>query len=156
MRLNDALLGCILLVIAAIVAVASWGFPAVPGQDYGASSFPLLIAAGFAGCGVVLIRSGLRAGTPMIEWQDWTREPRHVVNLLAVVAAGVLWILAWEPLGFIVSTAVILFALLLRFRVGLGLAVALAIVAPVVMQYVFGNLLLVPLPWGLLAPIRWG
>lgn len=154
MRLNDAFLGCILLVLAAAVAIVAWGFPAVPGQDYGASTFPLLIAAGIAGCGLVLIRSGLQARGPLVEWQEWTRDSRHVVNVIGILAAIIVWILAWEPIGFMLTTAVLLFAMLRRFRVGWGMSLALAVVTPVVMQYLFGKLLLVPLPWGLLSPLR--
>lgn len=156
MRLNDALLGAILIVIAVALAVIARGFPAVPGQDYGASAFPTLIAAGFAGCGLVLIRQGLKEKAPLVVWRDWTRDHRHVVNVLAIIAATLFYIFAADRLGFILTTALILLALLRRFRVGWGTSVAIAVVIPVVMQYLFGNLLLVPLPWGVLAPIRWG
>ncbi|MBA3324114.1 MAG: tripartite tricarboxylate transporter TctB family protein [Rhodobacteraceae bacterium] len=156
MRLNDAVLGCIFLLVAVAVALTARGFPAVPGQDYGASSFPMLIAAGFAGCGLVLIRSGLRERTPLVEWRPWTRNSGLVVNVLAIIFAVVFYILVSAWLGFIPTTALILVALLRRFRVGWGTTLALAILAPLIMQYMFGNLLLVPLPWGLLAPIRWG
>lgn len=156
MRLNDAVLGCIFLLVAVAVALTARGFPAVPGQDYGASSFPMLIAAGFAGCGLVLIRSGLRERTPLVEWRPWTRNSGLVVNVLAIIFAVVFYILVSAWLGFIPTTALILVALLRRFRVGWGTTLALAILAPLMMQYMFGNLLLVPLPWGLLAPIRWG
>ncbi len=156
MRLNDALLGSLLLVLAAVVAFVAHGFPAVPGQDYGASTFPTLIAAGFAGCGLVLIRSGLRERGPMVVFRDWTRDPRLAINVVLIAVAVVFYILVSARLGFIVTMALILLALLRRFAVGWGLSIALAIAAPIVMQYLFGNLLLVPLPWGLLAPIRWG
>lgn len=156
MRLNDALLGAILIVIAAVLAIVARGFPAVPGQDYGASAFPTLIAVGFAGCGVVLIRQGLREKAPLVVWRDWTRDRRHIVNVLSIVAATLFYIFLSERLGFILTTAIILLALLLRFRVRPVTAVAVAIGIPIVMQYLFGNLLLVPLPWGVLAPIRWG
>lgn len=156
MRLNDALLGCIFLALAAVVAFVARGFPAVPGQDYGASTFPVLIAAGFAGCGLVLIRSGLREGAPLVEWRPWTRDGGLAINVLAIILAVVFYILVSGWLGFILTTAIILVALLRRFSVGWGTTVALAILVPLVMQYLFGNLLLVPLPWGLLAPIRWG
>lgn len=155
MRLNDALLGALLLVLAAVLAVVARGFPAVPGQDYGASAFPTLIAAGFAGCGLVLIRQGMKEKAPLVIWRDWTRDHRHVVNVLAIIAAVLFYILFAGWLGFMVTTALILLALFRRFRVGWGLSLAIAIVMPPVMQYLFGNLLLVPLPWGLLAPIRW-
>lgn len=156
MRLNDALLGAILLVVAAVLGYVARGFPAVPGQDYGASAFPTLIAVGFAGCGLVLIRQGLKEKAPLVIWRDWTRDHRHVVNVLSIIAATLFYIFVADRLGFILTTATLLLALLLRFRVRWTTAVAIAVAIPVIMQYLFGNLLLVPLPWGLLAPIRWG
>jgi len=87
MHLNDALLGSLLLFLAAALAVIARGFHAVPGQDYGASAFPTLIAAGFAGCGLVLIRSGLKERAPLVAFRDWTRSPSRVVDVLATIAA---------------------------------------------------------------------
>jgi putative tricarboxylic transport membrane protein len=156
MRLNDALLGSLLLVLAAALAAIARTFPPVPGQDYGASAFPTLVAAGFAGCGLVLIRSGLRERAPLVVFRDWTRSPSRVIDVLATIAAVVFYIFAAEPLGFIPTTALILLALLRRFGVGWAASLAIAIATPLVMQFLFGRLLLVPLPWGLLAPIRWG
>lgn len=156
MRLNDALLGGILIVIAIALAVIARGFPPVPGQDYGAAAFPTLIAVGFAGCGLVLIRQGMKEKAPLVVWREWTRDHRHVLNVLLIIAATVFYIVVAGRLGFMPTTALILVALLRRFRVAWGTSIALAVVVPVVMQYLFGNLLLVPLPWGVLAPVRWG
>jgi putative tricarboxylic transport membrane protein len=155
MRLNDALLGGLLIVLAAALAFVARGFPAVPGQDYGAAAFPTLIAAGFAGCGLVLIGSGLKHRAPLVEWHEWTRHPRRGINIAAIVGAVIFYILAVDRLGFILTMALILVALLRRFGTGWGLSLALAIAVPIVMQYLFGTLLLVPLPWGPLAPFRW-
>jgi putative tricarboxylic transport membrane protein len=156
MRLNDALLGSLLLLLAAALAVVARTFPPVPGQDYGAGAFPTLIALGFAGCGLVLIRSGLKERAPLVVFRDWTRTPSRVIDVIATIAAVLFYILAAEPLGFIPTTALILLALLRRFGVGWGASVAIAVATPLVMQFLFGRLLLVPLPWGLLAPVRWG
>jgi putative tricarboxylic transport membrane protein len=155
MRLNDAVLGCLLLLLAGGIAVVARTFPPVPGQDYGAAAFPLLIAAGFAGCGLVLVASGLRARAPFVVWRDWTRDRGRRLDVLAVIAGIVFYILTAGTLGFIPTMTLVLLVLLRRFGVGWGPSLALAVVAPLVMQYLFGSLLLVPLPWGLLAPVRW-
>ncbi len=155
MRLNDAVLGALLLVFAAGLALASRGFPSVPGQDYGASAFPTLIALGFALCGIVLVVSGLKARMPVVVWTDWARDRTGRVNVLATIAAVVFYILAADWLGFIPAMTLILVALLRRFGVGWAATIVVAILTPLLMQYLFGSLLLVPLPWGVLAPIRW-
>ena len=156
MRFNDAVLGSVLIVFAAALATYSRTFPDIPGQQYGASVFPTLIALGLAGSGAMLVVSGLRQHAPLVVWADWARERHGVRNVVIVILLVIFYIVASRRLGFILTTALLLLALLLRFRVRWTTAVAIAIVIPVIMQYLFGNLLLVPLPWGLLAPIRWG
>ena len=155
MRLHDSLLGSLLLVLSGALAFLSRGFPAVPGQDYGASAFPTLIAVGFAFCGLVLVASGVRQNVPLVTWQAWTRTRSGVVNVLATIGAVVFYMLAENTLGFILTMAIVLLALLRLFRVGWLPSVLTAVVVPIVMQYVFGRLLSVPLPWGLLSPVRW-
>lgn len=155
MRLNDAVLGALLILIAAGLAFASRNFPAVPGQDYGASAFPTLIALGFAFCGIVLVVSGLKARMPVVVWADWARDRTGRVNVLATIAAVIFYILVADWLGFIPTMTLILVALLRRFGVGWAATIVVAILTPLVMQYLFGSILLVPLPWGVLAPIRW-
>lgn len=155
MRLNDALLGLILLVFAGGLGFVARDFPSVPGQDYGASAFPTLIAVGFAGCGLVLIASGLRARTPLVTWHDWVRSPSGRINVLAIMASVVFYVAAADVLGFMLAMALILLVLLRLFGVGWGVAMAASLATPVAMQYLFGSLLLVPLPWGFLAPVRW-
>jgi putative tricarboxylic transport membrane protein len=156
MRLNDGLLGLLLLLVAAAMAYASSGFPAVPGQQYGASAFPTIIALGFGGCGVSLIASSLRTrDAPWLEWSEWARSPRGRINVLATVAAIVFYVVAARTLGFMPTMALILLVLLRLFGVGWTWTLLLAVAAPVAMQYLFGRLLLVPLPWGVLSPVRW-
>ena len=155
MRLNDALLGAILIVLAGLLAWHAQSFPSVPGQQIGAAAFPTLIAGGFGLCGVVLLASGLRQGGAWVVRSDWTRDGWAVASVLAVVGAVVFYLLAARGLGFIPTMALILLALQRLFGVGWGVAVAVALVVPPGMQYLFGTLLLVPLPWGLLEPLRW-
>lgn len=154
MRLNDALLGILLLGLAAALYTGSRGFPDIPGQRYGAALFPTIIAIGFLGCGLVLIASGLRARARLVTFGDWARDPRGLVNVLATIGAIVLYIALSDRLGFVPTLAPILVVLLRLFGVGWALSIALAILVPIGMHWLFGRLLLVPLPWGILAPWR--
>ena len=60
MRVNDAIIGAVLIALAAALAFWSQSFPDIPGQQYGAAVFPTLIAVGLPGSGVLLIVSGMR------------------------------------------------------------------------------------------------
>lgn len=155
MRLNDAVLGVILLVMGAALAYASRDFPAVRGQEYGADVFPTLVAIGFAICGVILVFSGLRHRRPALEWADWARERHGVRNVMIVIGGVVFYILFSRQLGFLFTMGPLLLVLLRLFDVGWVMSIAVAAIASLAILYVFGSLLYVPLPWGVLAPVRW-
>lgn len=151
MRVNDALLGGVLLVFAAILAIWAQTFPAIPGQDYGAAAFPTVIAAGFAACAVVLIARGVRTGGPMIVLSDWVRARHGLRNVAITIAAVVFYILAAGHLGFTPTMAVVLLVLLRMLGVGWVASVAVAVPAAFVIQRLFVGMLYVPLPRGPLA-----
>ena len=81
MRVNDALLGALLIALAVALALYAQTFPNVPGQEYGAAVFPTLVAIGLLGSGALLVRSGLRSRAPAIAWADWARERHGVRNV---------------------------------------------------------------------------
>jgi len=155
MRLNDAVLGVLLLAMGATLAYASSGFPAIRGQPYGANVFPTLVAIGFALCGVILVFSGLRQRRPAIEWADWARERHGVRNVLIVIGGVIFYILFSRRLGFLFTMGPLLLVLLRLFDVGWIMSIVVAVIVSLVILYVFGSLLYVPLPWGVLAPVRW-
>lgn len=155
MRLNDAIIGGALIVLAVALAFWSRSFPDIPGQQYGAAVFPTLIAAGLAGSGILLIASGIRRRAPLVAWAEWARERHGLRNVVVTVAAILFYIVAADTLGFIPTMAPILLVMFRLLRVGWLKSVALAIVVTVVIHYLFVNQLYVPLPWGLLEPVRW-
>lgn len=155
MRLNDAITGAALLVLAAALAFWSQGFPDIPGQQYGAAVFPTLIAAGLAGSGVLLIASGMRRGGPAVAWADWARERHGSRNVVVTIAAILFYILAADTVGFIPTMAPILLVMLRLLGVGWLTSIALSILVTLLIHTLFVKQLYVPLPWGLLAPVRW-
>ena len=155
MRLNDAATGAVLLLFAAALAIWSQSFPPIPGQQYGAAVFPTLVAFGLAGCGALMIVSGIRQGGPIVAWADWARERHGVRNVAVTVAAVLFYIVAADTLGFLPTMALILLIMFRLLGVGWLAAIALAVGVALFVQYLFGSLLYVPLPWGVLAPWRW-
>jgi putative tricarboxylic transport membrane protein len=155
-RVNDAVIGVVLVLFALAMIVYTRTFPAMPGQDYGPALFPTLIGLGFIVTGVILIVSGLRRRRvePLFGGGEWLRSGPHIINFLAVVGGLLLYIVASDWLGFILTSLLLLFVWLVLFRGGKpisSLAIALAVTLAV--NYAFSQLLLVPLPLGLLQPL---
>ena len=152
MRINDAVIGALLIAFAAVMIHHTGTFPSFPGQKYGPALFPTLIGLGFIGTGAVLIWRGVRerAGTPWIEFAPWTREPHRLGGFVLVLASIIAYILAAESIGFLAVCFVILFVLMtwlgeVAWRAGL-----IAVAMTLLIDWFFGDLMRVPLPRGLL------
>jgi putative tricarboxylic transport membrane protein len=155
-RLNDAVIGIALILFALAMIAYTRTFPAMPGQDYGPALFPVLIGIGLVVAGGILVASGLRRrrAEPLFGGGAWLRSPPHVVNFLAVVGGLLFYILASDWLGFILTSLLLLFGWLLLFRGGKPISsLVIALVVTLVVDYAFSQLLLVPLPLGLLQPL---
>jgi putative tricarboxylic transport membrane protein len=158
LRLNDAILGLALILLAAWVIYLTAAFPAFPGQDYGPSLFPRVIATGVILCGAGLVWRGLAArraggGAPWVELAPWVRQGRSVVSFLAMLAAMGFYLVASDPLGFIPTAVVLLLGLFMWFGVRVITAVPVAIGMTLLVHWFFSSLMRVPLPRGVLDPV---
>jgi len=153
MRVNDALIGAVLLALSLAVLWHVRTFPPVPGQPYGSALFPTLAAAGLGVTAVLLIVQGLRSKTPLRQASAAERAGR-IAAAVTIAALG-FYLLLSEWLGFILSAVLMLVAMLWAYGVRRKLILPLALVATVVIHTLFFKLLKVPLPWGLLAPVTW-
>jgi putative tricarboxylic transport membrane protein len=155
-RVNDAVIGAVLVVFALALIAYTRTFPSMPGQDYGPALFPVLIGIGFLICGAILIVGGVRQlkTVPLLAGAEWLRSPHHVIDFLAVIGGLVLYILISDWLGFIPTAFLLLFGWLVLFRGGKPISSAvIALAVTLAVNYAFSQLLLVPLPPGLLQPL---
>ena len=152
MRLNDAVIGVVLLVFAAAMIAYTRTFPGFSGQRYGPDLFPILIGVGLIVTSTILIWRGIRAraSVPWVELAAWTRSPQHLGSFVLVLGLLVFYILAADWLGFLAISTVILAALFLWLGVRAPVAIPIAVVATLVIQGFFGQLMRIPLPRGLL------
>jgi putative tricarboxylic transport membrane protein len=151
MKISDAVMGALLLILAAAIGVYVSGFPAMPGQKYGgAALFPGMIAAGLAACGVLLLVRGVRERTPAFEFAAWTGSAPLAANFALFCGALLFYILASDTLGFMVTGTLLLLALFLKLGVRPLTSIVVAPGAALVIHLLFYKLLKVPLPWGIL------
>ncbi|MFZ1428135.1 MAG: tripartite tricarboxylate transporter TctB family protein [Geminicoccaceae bacterium] len=158
MRFNDAVFGVVLLLAAGAIFVVARGFPGMPGQDFGPALFPDLIAAGFVVCGGVLIYTGMRRPEfqGAVELGEWARSGGHLIDIGLVIGGLVVLIAVWDRVGFLIAATLLTGGLVARFRGGrvVGSFVG-ALVACLIIDWIFRRVLLVPLPLGPLTGIVW-
>lgn len=153
MRINDAILGIITIVVCIFLILHARTFPALPGVPYGPGFFPNIILGAMIIAGVILVVNGVR------RWKDsgwlaldpWARQPKTYLILGAIVAAHLFYIFFSERLGFLVTSIVLILGLLLltRGKKRLLSLAAIAVCFSAFVYYVFGMVLRVPLPPGL-------
>lgn len=158
MKFHDTVLGLALFALAVFIFVYALTIPPMPGQQYGADVFPRLIAVGLGGFSLLLAWNGWRAGRPGDRWiaiADWVRDHRTLGNFFLALIAIAVYVVFEETIGFIPLAIGILFTLFIRQGVPALRSIAIAVVATVVIQIAFANLLRVPLPRGILTEIFW-
>jgi len=158
-KVNDAISGALFVAVAGLIFLFTSHFRSMPGQDYGAAFFPRTIAVLMALLGAALIAKGIRQhrASPWVETLEWMHSPRHVANILLVLAVLVFYILVSDKLGFAITAFISLYALLLWLR-GLQFwlsSAAITLASTIVIQQFFGQFLRVPLPWGILEAYAW-
>lgn len=156
MRVNDVVAGLVLLAAAALMFVLTLQFPPFPGQKYGPSLFPRLLAGGIALCSLVLILRGIRNTHKVdawLSWPSWMSDRTSRLSFLLVPGMIVFYILLSEPVGFIPVACVLLAVMFLWFGVKAHVAVPTALIATWVIHYFFANMMRVPLPRGILTNI---
>lgn len=156
MRTNDIISGLVLIALSAFMIFLTLDFPDFPGQKYGPALFPRILGAGLILCGVILVfrgNSARRAGLPLVELADWTREPWRVASFLLLPALVLLYILVSEQIGFIPVAFAILLTLFLWFQTRPIVALPVAAIATWVIHWFFATMMRVPLPRGLLTNI---
>jgi putative tricarboxylic transport membrane protein len=157
-RIDDRLLGVLFCLLGIAVVRYSAGFPGIPGQYYGPALFPSVIGWGFIACGAVMLGAGLRRtglrGT-LLAFPDWRASPRGLLGVAVMLAAIAAFVLLGDRIGFQIlafATLALLYAIAGR---GLARSIVTALAVTVLMELLFGKLLRVPLPRGLLADLPW-
>ncbi len=158
MRLNDAVIGLVLVIFALAEIAYSTTFPSLHGQDYGPSLFPILIGSGLALCGLILIARGIRSRRMLsaddaawVSMGDWAQSPATRINMLLVPGLLIAYILLADTIGFIPLSIAILGILLYRLGSSLRTSLICAVVTTILLQLLFARVLLVPLPAGIIS-----
>ncbi|RQH12143.1 tripartite tricarboxylate transporter TctB family protein [Bradyrhizobium sp. RP6] len=167
MRLPDSVTGSFLVVLGAAAAYGGWILPPVPGQPVGPNVFPLVIGCGLALCGLAIVfgigrsfeeeevlvpfEDGQAAASPP---QEKLQGKLYGLRALLPPALLLFYVVAADRLGFIITAAIMVYVTSTALGARWKLALPLAALSPLAIHLIFGKLLRVPLPAGLL-PAPW-
>lgn len=140
----------VLIVLAGVFYKYADTFKMLPGQaDIGPKAFPRFVSVVIIILAVLLIVTELKK-------DDQTKVQLFNLKFLIGLVTAVLYFLLFKTVGFVLCSVVSIFVmevLLLNepFKKAWPLVTAVAILAPILIQLVFGVALKVPLPAGLLS-----
>jgi putative tricarboxylic transport membrane protein len=150
-QLSDRVTGGVLVVLGGLAAWSGSRLPAVPGQDVGPAAFPMLIGTGLVICGALIALGIGRSFEVPEEAEGAPATSRfHGLRVLIPPALLLFYVLASEPLGFLLTGAVMVLVGALALGARMRLAVPMAVLAPLFVHLAFYKLLRVPLPDGIL------
>ncbi len=147
MRFNDAVIGIFLITFGALVLFLTKGFPTLSKGYPGPSLFPNVLAMLFMITGSILIVQGVRSKRPWLKLSNSLRG-KPLANIVAVIAVIIAYIYLSDLLGFLILSFILLFLLMLWFKVELLWNLLMASSVTVLVYLLFVKLLMVPLPGG--------
>lgn len=154
MKFNDAIVGLVVALLGGVVVSYAWYFPKARHIPYGPGFLPTILGIGLALCGLVLIIRGIadRKNQPLLQLGEWSRIPHHVIGFALILASLGFYALFADDLGHFACSVLILWVLIGHLHGRWLQALGISFVASIAIQFFFVDLLLVPLPWGVLEP----
>ncbi len=153
MRIHDGIIGAGFVVTGAAIFASTLGFPRLEGGAPGPALFPQVLAVlmvGFGVCLVVPAVSGLRRKSTEAAPTDPGLGSGGIVNALLVFAAIIVFMLVSPAVGFLLTTTAILLGLMWWLGTPVVRAALAAAGLTLFVYVIFGKVLRVPLPLGLL------
>ncbi|WP_110601451.1 tripartite tricarboxylate transporter TctB family protein [Salinicola lusitanus] len=155
MRVHDIILGPAVVLAGAGLCVWATALPQPQGFAYGPNLFPTLTGSGLALAGLSILFAGIkkRRMGPLFERPDWSKRWRLAINFWLIPVAIIAYVLLVEPLGFLITATLLLFALMIANRVHPRRAAVVALIIALAINLLFASILHVPLPWGPLTAV---
>jgi putative tricarboxylic transport membrane protein len=149
MRLHDSLIGLLLIGFGSWVLWQAQGFPAMPGQIIGPSTFPTLLGSLCALGGLLLVWQGRSTSKGELVWihEGWRIGSRTACVAVAVLGTLLLAV-TFEKVGFPVGGTLLLSALFYTAGLNRPKWIAVAAIFVLTVHLVMTRLLYVPLPSG--------
>lgn len=145
MHLSHRIIGILALLGGAGLIVGTLDFHALATQHFGAAFFPRLLGVALIFCGVLMVIVAPRSVAFRV-----TLTGRAGLRSVALFASVPFWVLVSPVLGFIATTFLMMTALTMLAGAKILPAVTSGLGLSFLLFLIFGQLLRVPLPYGLL------
>lgn len=160
---KDLIAAAILIVFGAYIVAVGLKIPlGVATDPLGPRTFPVALGAGIVICGVLLAAGALvfrggprpRTSAPDVDDDEISESgPASSVRLVGAIAVTGIYLLLFEPLGYLLSTPLYVFAVLLLHGGAPRRALLITPIAVTVVLYAtFKYGLMIPVPEGMLEP----
>ena len=151
MRFSDTLIGGAAIAGGAALVLGAGQLRAMPGQQFGSAFFPQVVGICGVIVGIVMIVQSVRTGRirPLVQAPDWSGLG-PVLRVAAITASVLAFIQFGDTAGFLLPALVIQFVLMRMLGARWLVAVLASLAAAAVVYLVFGRLLRVPLPFGVI------
>lgn len=149
---RDLIIACATAVLAVTYLMATWNLQTVPiGDPLGPRAYPAMIGIGLLiAAAMIFLETRRAARAPVDDVEAPALLPSRKV--LIAIAGTLVFVLLFEPLGFLLASSVYLFAMMTAFHPGRhAVNAAVAIGFTLAAYLLFQHLLGVSLPGGVLA-----
>lgn len=147
MKFSDRWIGILAILGGLAIISGTFGFREVPGQQFGSGFFPRIVGGAAILTGLIQILIATPA--PALRIAPELRS-RDALLKLGVLGAVIFWLLAVNSLGFLLTTTIIAFALAVALGARPLPALAVSAGLSLLLHAIFGVLLRVPLPRGVI------
>jgi len=147
MKKNDIIGGGIFIALGIFIFTQTWNYPSPEKGHPGPDLFPNLLALLFIGFGLALI---LKARKLISAEAEIVPGPKKIANALFVLAIVAVYVGVANFVGFLITSAVLLFLLMKKLGVTILKSAIASVIITLFINLMFSKILRVPLPYGIL------
>ena len=148
MKKNDIIAGAIFIALGIFIFTQTWNYPSPEKGHPGPDLFPNILALLFVGFGLALIIKARKLIST--ESEGAPLGPRRISNALFVLGIVAAYVAVVNTVGFLITSAVLLFLLMKKLGVTILKSAIASIIITLFINLMFSKILRVPLPYGIL------
>lgn len=146
MKKNDFIAGGLFIALGLFIFTQTFTYPSLEKGHPGPDLFPNILAILFIGFGLALI---LKARKLLPKTEMPCSTPKRISNAFFVVGIVAAYVILVNRVGFLITSAILLFILMKKLEVTLFKSVITSVLITLFINLLFSKILRVPLPYGI-------